>query len=124
MEAIADPTHERPADPLKWNGHDFVRSRFDTEEPMAPQPSSRRARAPAAGASSRAGRNVLLDLIPGLHRMRILIRRLDRGRLPPSRCETLTMRPQFRQWSSIERFLSARQSCTRLCLRLGRQPMR
>jgi hypothetical protein len=32
MEAVADPTHERPADPLEWNGHDFVRNRFDTAE--------------------------------------------------------------------------------------------
>jgi hypothetical protein len=80
MEAVADPTHERPADPLEWNGHDFVRNRSIPRRPIAPRPNSQRARALAASASSRAGRNVPLDLIPGLHRIRILIRRLDRGR--------------------------------------------
>jgi hypothetical protein len=32
MEAVADSTHERPADPYEWNGHDFVRNRFCTAE--------------------------------------------------------------------------------------------
>jgi hypothetical protein len=107
--------------PIRSNGTATTSSATASipRRPIAPRPNSQRARALAASASSRAGRNVPLDLIPGLHRIRILIRRLDRGRLPPSRCETLAMRPQFRQSSSIERFLSARRPCRRLCLRLG-----
>jgi hypothetical protein len=46
MEAVADSTHERPADPFEWNGHDFVRNRFDTAEAdRAPAQLSARKRA-------------------------------------------------------------------------------
>jgi hypothetical protein len=58
VEAVADSTHERPADPFEWNGHDFVRNRFDTAEAD---------RAPAQlSARKRASRKRIKQSRPGM----------------------------------------------------------